>query len=436
MESSCKLERSFIGVSVDSRLHRPENLFFALPGERTDGHHFLEEISHLGAAAAVVRKDYKDSSYGLSLIYVDDPLLALQNLAKAVLGQSQMRVIGVTGSVGKTTTKDFITTLLKEKFHLASSPGNSNSQVGLPLTILNHTLGDEEILVLEMGMTHKGQINTLVNISQPECVLITSVALVHACNFESLEEIAWAKGEILAHPKTKLGIIHRDLIDYENISKIGLCKKISFSYDHPLADYTICSNHCDTLAINFHNHRMELGRFPIVGKHHQTNFLAALACAHYFGLSWQEISKGMSQLSLPHLRGEHIEKEGIIFINDSYNAAEISLKAALENIPQPQSGGRKVAVLADMLELGKFSQKAHSAIGNYSLDFVDLMFCYGQECRHIAECWQKANRPVQWFLNNKELLSALKKNLKKNDVVLIKGSRGMQLYNLLNEWEQ
>lgn len=432
----CSKNALCCGVSVDSRLHQSDNLFFALSGAKTDGHQYLEEVALKGAAGAVVKNDYPGPDYGLTLIYVEDPLVALQNLAKNILQRSKARVIGVTGSLGKTTTKDFLTTILKEKYVVASSPGNSNSQIGLPLAILNHTDGYEDIVVLEMGMTHPGQIRKLIEIVPPECVIITSVALVHACNFNSLDEIVFAKAEILEHPNTKVAIVNRDIINYSKIEKVGTCRKISFAFNNPLADYSVHSQEIENLSVKFKDEIFHLGTFPVRGKHHQTNFMSVVACARYFDMDWDEITAGMGKLVLPALRGREVVKDGILFINDSYNAAELSVKAALENLPAPtQPGGRKIAVLADMLELGQFSEKAHNEIGNHALNFVDLMFCYGTECRHILDCWQKANRPVQWFLQREELIPALRAHMKTGDVVLIKGSRGTQILKLLDELE-
>lgn len=428
-------ERIFSGVSVDSRLHQPENLFFALSGCKTDGHHYLSEIAAKGAAAAVVKETYQGPDYGLDLLFVPDPLQALQSLCRKVLKKSKARIVSVTGSLGKTSTKDFLATVLNEKFKVSASPGNSNSQVGLPLAILNHSDGSEDILVLEMGMTHPGNISKLVEIAPPECAIITSIAYVHACNFDSLEQIAMAKAEILQHPDTRFAIINRDIENYSDIIKIGSCSKVSFSYENPLADYTAFQDDSGNLHINFHDETHGLGRFPIRGKHQQTNFLSVVACARYFGLSWEQIALGMSKLKLPFLRGQEIEKDGILFINDSYNAAELSVKAALENLPPPKNGGRKVAALSDMLELGIHSERSHRSIAAHALMFVDLMFCYGEESRHILNCWQEAGRPVQWFNQREDMVKALKMALKAGDVVLIKGSRGTQISKLLDDWE-
>ena len=317
-------------------------------------------------------------------------------------------------------------------------------------------------------MTHKGNISRLLEIAAPECVCITAVAMVHACNFESLEEIALAKAEILHHPKTKLAILNREISNFDELMKLGSCEKVSFAFKNPLATYEIISEKkgpgpCDPAILNLQScyrerrvrvqsiesqdrrglapfffrckeEIIQLGEFPLTGKHNRSNFLAAIACARYFGLSWREISSGMQKLKLPELRGQLIEKEGVLFINDAYNAAPISVKAALENLPSGTSG-RKIAVLADMLELGKFSEELHREIGNYAMNFVDTLFCCGQEARYIDASWKKVKREAHWFSNRQELAYALKKYLKSGDVVLIKGSRGTEISKIIDDME-
>ena len=191
----------------------------------------------------------------------------------------------------------------------------------------------------------------------------------------------------------------------------------------------------DKLTISFHGCVYDLGLFPLRGQHNRLNFLAAVACAKYFNLDWNEIESGIKKLVLPPLRWEMVEKNGILFINDSYNASPMAVKMALENMPKPEPGGRKIAVLADMKELGQFSEMLHREVAQDALKFVDHMFCYGIECRQILDCWQTANRPVQWFPQLEDLTPALRNHLKTGDVVLIKGSRSTKISKLLEELE-
>lgn len=421
-----------LGYSTDSRLVRPGDLFFALKGEKADGHNFLHEVKQKGAVAAVVARSYQGKC-DLPFLAVNDPLHALQELAHAVLMLSSVRIVGITGSIGKTSTKEFTTTLLSMKYRVAHSPGNSNSQVGIPLSILNHTTGNEEALVLEMGMSHPGNITRLVQIAPPEVAVITHVAHVHACNFESIEEISLAKGEILSHPSTRLGILYRDMPGYAQISQIGNCHKLSFSTTSPLADYGLDPSNPQLIQARIEKQTIEIGPLPIPGKHNQHNLMAAVAVARHFNVSWEEIKEGVTRLSLPEKRLQFVRQKEILFLNDSYNASELSVKAALETLPQPQGNGRKIAVLGSMMELGKFSEACHQRVGEYALDFVEEMYCVGEECLPIQEVWKKAKRPVFWFKTRGELIASLKVSLKKEDVVLLKGSRSKEMWKVLEE---
>ena len=392
---------------MDSRHAKPGNLFFALKGERTDGHAFLEDVAKKGCSAAVVAKNYDGPDYGLVIIRVDDVLHTLQMLAKSVLEESTSRIIAVTGSLGKTTTKDFIHSLLKHKYRVAASPGNYNSQIGLPLAILNHLKGDEEFVILEMGMTEAGQINKLVNIAPPEIAVITTVALVHAENFDSLKEIALAKGEIFSHPKTHVAIMHREMEFYEELTQIGTCRKIP-----------VVSRSC---------------QLAVQGVHNQQNFMVAATVVHVLGMEWDEIENASQSLTLPERRLERVERQGVLFINDSYNAAVPSVKSALASIPQPGPGGRRIAFLGTMPELGKFSDQCHREVGEFSLNCVDKMYCLGLECQPIYETWKKAKRPVLWSIERAELVESLSNELREGDVVLLKGANKLRLWEVIDD---
>lgn len=421
------------GVSVDSRLSAVGDLFFALPGAKTDGHSYLSEAASKAASAAVVKKGYAGSDYGLPLIYSDDVLASLQLLAKTYLKMSQTQVIAVTGSLGKTTTKDFITTLLKDKYRLSSSPGNSNSQIGLPLAIMNHLTLDDEILILEMSMTHPGQIAKLVDIAPPAIAVITMVALVHACNFNSIQDIAKAKAELFGHPDTRLGIYPKECDMDKVLSGSGTCKKVSFSVSMPEADYHLTSQDKHMTIKCPKGECQQFNLLALPGAHNRHNFLAAAVTARHVGMSWDEIRARQVSLVLPERRMQIVEKFGAVFVNDSYNASEISLKAALSSLPKPKGSGKRIAVVGEMLELGKFSRDCHRAVGEHALKTVDSMLCLGQDCEPIYECWKAAGRPVYWSLDRSQVVAALRSQLQSDDVVLLKGSRSKGMWNVLDE---
>ncbi len=421
------------GYCTDSRLLKSGELFFALKGERVDGHHYLSDVQRKGAIAAVVSKEYQGHFPNLPLLVVEDPLHALQELAHAALLRCSTRIVAITGSIGKTSTKEFTKTLLATKYRVAASPGNSNSQVGVPLTILNHTTGEEEVLILEMGMTTPGHIFRLVQIAPPEVAVITTVALVHACNFESIEDIAWAKAEILSHPHTRLGILHRDICNFAEICRVGNCHKISFSTTSVDADYALDPSDSYRIQAHLEKQTIFLGKLPIPGKHNLHNLLAASAVARHFNVSWEEIKQAIATIVLPERRLQFVQHKDVLFLNDSYNASELSVKAALETLPDPQGEGRKIAVLGSMLELGKFSQDCHHRVGEFALQHIEQLYCLGEECLPIYDLWKKAGRPVQLFMNRADLVDCLRKELRPSDVVLLKGSRSKELWKVLEE---
>lgn len=430
LHSSCTQARSIKGFSIDSRQVQSGHIFFAIKGQRVDGHDFLEEVSGRGATAAVVDRGYTGPDYGMNLLRVVDVVEALQTLARHSIERHPAKIVAITGSVGKTTTKEFLLRLLLRKFRVSASKGNHNSQIGLPFTILNDLSGLEEVLVLEMGMTKPGHISQLLSIAPADVAAITSIALVHAENYDSLEHIARTKAEIFSNPRTRLGILHRDIVNYEELLQVGNCRKVSFS-SHQEADYTL-TRVDGQLAIGFagENYRIEA---PEMGGHLQHNLLAAVSIAHTLGLQWEQIVEVIPTLTLPERRMQVVEKMGITFVNDSYNACEDSVKAALDHMPLPKEGGRRVAILAHMPELGKFSEECHHRVGLHALERVDLLFCLGEECRPFVDIWQKREREVYHFTDRKELLSVLNAFLKPNDVALIKGANVKRMWEILDE---
>ncbi|MGA8165462.1 MAG: UDP-N-acetylmuramoyl-tripeptide--D-alanyl-D-alanine ligase [Waddliaceae bacterium] len=421
------------GFCVDSRLLSPNTIFFALQGNRVDGHAFIPEAAAKGAVAAVVDRRYRGANLPIPLIYTDNVAELLQLLAQIVLQRRAVKIVGVTGSVGKTTTKDFIATLLTPDYHVFSSLGNRNSQIGLPLTILNDTTGEEDILVLEMSMDAPLHIHRLVQIAPPDIAVITSVALVHAFHFETLGGIAKAKGEIFSHPKTSLGILSRDIRHFSDLCKIGSCDKVSFSVNTSAADVCLVEKKGVLWVREQRGKWIELKALPVYGRHNRHNFLAAVAVARNLGISWPRIRRAMQLLTLPENRCTIVEREGITFVNDAYNASIPSVKAALADLPNPKPWGRKIAVLGEMKELGKFSVSCHRQVGEYALDYVDSMWCVGEECQPIVECWEKARRPVAWCKKRSEIVELLRDEIRMGDVVLLKGSRALEMDKVLPE---
>lgn len=400
--SGCDLQVS--GYQIDSRNIRPGDLFFALKGEKNDGHDFLEEVRKKGAIGAVVAKSYSGPDYGLVLLKVEDVAFSLRDLARISLLGSSLQIVGITGSVGKTTTKDFTATLLEGKYRVGKTLQSQNSKLTLPLTVLNRS-HDIEVLVLEMGMSEPGDIQRLVEMAPPDIAVITHVALAHAAYFPGgLPEIAKGKGEIFSHPKTRMAIFDREFL------KFGIeihCEKQIFSP----ADFD---------------------GMPFKEPHILHNLGAAIEVARAMKMSDEEIQKQIPHLQLPKMRFEQLKKDGIHFINDAYNANPESMRAALFSLGMIKTDGKRIAVLGTMKELGSFSHSQHQEIGRFAQKYVDHLLVLGEEARPLVDTFCEEKQLGEFFLNHKEIARRLKEIAKDGDVVLIKGSRSMNMDTILD----
>lgn len=417
--------------SIDSRLVQKGDLFFALTGKKVDGHDFLKGAMQKGAAAAVVREEYAGKDFGLPLLRVPDVTLALQEIGRKTLASRRSKVIAVSGSMGKTTAKEFIFELLRRSYKVFRSPLSYNSQVTLPLSILKAD-GDEDFLVLEMGMSERGDLEKLIAIAPPHIAVVTTVTNQHTKNFDKgLLGIANEKADLFTHPSTQLGIFHYDAPHQEVLAQKGSCPKVSFSLETPSADYF--------LAPFFHEGRAILRtpcgeeitfslKLPL--RPHYQNFLAASIAARFAGISWEEIREIAPTLTLPPMRFERVEKRGIVFINDAYNANPDAMCAALAHLPP--TAGKTIAVLSEMDALGEGSEGKHAQVGHVALAHVDHLLCLGERCSEMQRVWQEAKRDVQLFHSKKELAAALFALVKQGDVVLLKGARSYALNEILD----
>lgn len=413
------------GVATDSRHVVVGQLFVALKGAKVDGHDYVAEALANGAIACLVEEHF--TLPDAPLIHVNDPLIALQAIARWHLNRGGAQVIAITGSLGKTTTKEFLYALLKSKYKTACTSGNQNSQVGMSASLINNVQGDEEYIVVEMGMTKPGHIKQLVDIVPPDMALLTEIALVHAENFNSIEGIALAKAEIFSHPKTRLALISQDAPCSAFLQNRANCKTMRYSIKDLQADFSLeVKNDC--LMFN----HQKLPHISLPAPHVYLNLLAACAMACCCKMTVDEIGQALSTIKMPEKRLEVVTKAGICFINDSYNAAEASLKAALSYIKSMQNAQRKIAVIGQMRELGSFSESCHTSVGLHALDCVDRIYCLGEECAPIARVCKEANKPCKWFTDFSELAVTLKNELQEDDLVLLKGSRSNGLWRILD----
>jgi len=421
------------GFKQDSQGVVPGDLFFAIKGDKVDGHVYLKEVAGRGGVAAVVSKGYVGEGYGLCLLRVEDVIGALHKLAKIVQKSRSERIIGVTGSVGKTTTKEFIATLLEAKFRVDKTPGNANSQVGLPLSILNGA-GDRDVFVMEMGMSQPHEIEKLIAIAPPEIAVVTKVALAHAAYFpDGLTGVAAAKNEILSHPLTQFGILNHQVAKFPSSNR-GSCLKLTYGLEEETAECSLMlCKEADRYYIKDREGRSPAFQLPFTASHLRENFLGATAVARAMGMQWSEIIEQAQKLTVFKRRFERVERDGIVFINDSYNANATSMRAALTNLPCPLLGGRKIAVLGAMKELGTFTEESHRDVAKIALETVDLLLCFGEECMTMVDVFERAKRPVEHFLEFDAIKRRVYELAGSGDVVLLKGSNSMQLWRVLEE---
>ncbi len=420
------------GAAIDSRLVKADDVFFALPGQHVDGHAFLSEVAKKHAALAIVHESYHGDP-GLPLLHVADVQATLHELAHIMLKKSSSKVIAITGSVGKTTTKEFAKTLLSSNYSVFASPRSYNSQATLPLSILLAD-GNEDFLILEMGMSEPGQIAKLVKTAPPDVALLTTVALQHVDLFpDGLAGIAREKAAIFSHEKTKLGLIHHEMPFFDMAFKSGSCPKKTFSYLSPEADFYMEMRKGCVIVYPKGDAPIQLHPTLPIKVYHQ-NLTAAIALARYLEVPWSLIQEAVYSLKLPAMRFEKVELSGITFINDAYNANPDAMKAALESLPKPKAGGKTIAVLGEMNALGIYAEGGHASVAQSALNYADLLLSLGGHCLTMKRIWDENKKPAEHFENRSSLEEYLIKVAKPGDVVLLKGSRALALDEVLKRF--
>lgn len=425
------------GCSIDTRSLQPGNLFFALTGEKRDGLQFVPEAFHKGAVAAVIPQQENLNVDG-TLIAVEDPLAALQQLACYVRETVNFPVVAVTGSNGKTTTKDMIASVLSTAGRTLKSTGNYNNEIGLPLTLLGLE-PTHKAAVLEMGMRGLGQISFLCRIARPTIGVITNIGTAHFELLGSRENIARAKGELLEYlPRDGFAVLNGDDPWCRELQSLYSGRVVFYGLDSPAevrgeqVTYLQGRRGMEfTVRLGSQSRRVFL---PVLGKQNARNALAAIAVGHTLGLGPDKIIAGLSNLDLSSMRLEiTLCPGGVTLINDAYNANPSSMKMALEVLGEIQAK-RKIAVLGDMLELGELELEAHREIGKEAVAAgLDILITVGERARQIAaEAVRNGlnKQFVQSFEKQEEARPLLVSLLKDGDALLVKGSRGMELDSL------
>lgn len=423
-------EKMVENVEFDSRKITANSLFVPLAGER-DGHDFVRQAIDGGAIAALWSKPLNQAPEEIPVIQVDDVLTALQDLAKYYLTIVDPDVIAVTGSNGKTTTKDMVAAVLGQKFRTYKTQGNYNNNIGLPYTIL-HMPEDTEKLILEMGMNHFGEIEELSSIANPDIAAITLIGEAHIENLGSREGIAKAKMEITNH-LAEDGLL---LIPAQEPLLTPLTKKLTQTIITFGIDEGIISGHLVDGKPNetLFTVRDETFRIPVIGSYNVTNALIAIGVGSWYGMTYGEMAVGLADFQMTQNRTQWVNAaNGADILSDVYNANPTAMALVLDtfaNVKQPD--GKKLVVLADMLELGEDSTRMHASMAKHiDGDKLTEVFLYGPEMRVLFEALreQQPNLRVQYFdvTQMDELIQAVKDELEPQDLVLLKGSNSMEL---------
>jgi UDP-N-acetylmuramoyl-tripeptide--D-alanyl-D-alanine ligase len=397
---------------IDTRAIEPGDLFVGLRGERVDGGRFAADALAAGAWGVLVAPEHAAGLTGVVLT-APDPLAALQRLATAWRRELDAAVIGVTGSVGKTSTKQLIAALVARQRRVAANPANWNTEIGLPLAVLAAP-PETEVLVLEMGMRGFGQIDELARIAEPDVGVITNIGPVHLELVGSLEGVAKAKGELLAHVPVAVVPADEPLLDPYLGPELDV---VRFGSDVALEDFDP-----PRVAILARELRVEL-EVPFTARHQLVNLTAAVAAAQAVGVE----PSGAVDVSFGALRGEHIAlPSGVLVINDCYNANPLSMRAALDDLAtQAPDGGRRLAVLGDMLELGSGESEEHRALGEYAASSgVDVLVAVGPLSRSLPEAFGGESYTAADAAEAADVVSRI---VRPGDVVLVKASRGIGL---------
>ncbi|KJL02455.1 MULTISPECIES: UDP-N-acetylmuramoyl-tripeptide--D-alanyl-D-alanine ligase [Priestia] len=426
------------GVSIDTRTIQQGNLYIPIKGERFNGHTFVDKATENGAVATLWNKDEENPPTDISVILVDDTLEALQQLAKSYRHELDIKVVGITGSNGKTTAKDMVKAVLDTTYCVLKTDGNFNNHIGMPLTILRL---DEthDIAVLEMGMSSRGEIEFLSNLAEPDVAIITNIGESHLQDLGSRDGIAEAKLEITSGLAPTGQLVYNGdepLLTSRVVNPLFETVTFGSSEQNDLYPSAISA---EELGTTFTVSRETTYSFfiPVLGKHNVHNALSAIAVGHYFGLDNETIAKGLKELKLTNMRMELVKRtDGLTFINDAYNASPTSVKAAITLMHDLEGYKQKILVLGDMLELGDQEKEFHKEVGEFiQAEKIDYVLTYGPLSVEIEQGAKNnfAEDKVMHFEEKDELVKKLTAITTREDVVLVKASRGMKLEEVISK---
>lgn len=419
------------GWSVDSRTLRPGDLYFALRGPNHDGHAYVAEVLAKGAVAAVVDREVE----GAPVLRVEDSLVALQSLASSARREWGGDVVGVTGSAGKTTTKDVIAEMLSEGLKPGKTEGNLNNHVGLPLSLLR--IDDQaRVAVLEMGMNHAGEIRALAEIARPNVGVVTNVGWAHIESFDSIEGIAAAKRELIeALPRDGTAVLNADDPRVAAFSTSHTGQVVTFG-ESEKAMVRAEDVKFSEAGVTF---RVGATRFEssLTGRHSVSNLLAGIAVAGIFGITPDRLTDRVRNIQPGKMRGERLQHRGILVFNDCYNSNPDAARAMLA-VLRDTPARRRIAVLGEMLELGRWAEPLHRDVGNYAAECgIDVLVgLRGAACYMLDAAKRSGLRAdAAFFFDDPVPAGQLVGSLAQpGDAVLFKGSRGVHVERALEQF--
>jgi UDP-N-acetylmuramoyl-tripeptide--D-alanyl-D-alanine ligase len=435
-----------LGYSIDSRTIAPGELFFAIRGERLDGHDFVDAALARGAVAAVVARDYvaQPPSPARPLLVVADTLSALQTLARAVRKMWNKPLVAITGSAGKTTTKEAVARLLAVKFGVLKSEANLNNHFGLPLQLLKLD-SEHDIAVVELGMNHAGEIAALAAIAEPDIAAVTCVAPVHLGFFDSLAGIARAKYELIeALPRSGTAVLNAD---DEYVSQFGRDfpgHVITFGIARPadvrgenVRELGVEGSEFDLVWQASEAREAARVRLPLLGRHNVYNALAAAAVALDRGLTVDEAAGALGNLAPSDKRGQVLQVAGAMVINDCYNSNPRALNYVVDALAGMAASGRRIVVAGEMLELGPASGELHRQAGAHMADRgVDIVIGVRGAAREIVAAFREQGLAAEFVETPEAAGEWLAREVRPGDLVLLKASRGVRLEKALETWQR
>ncbi|GAA0371813.1 UDP-N-acetylmuramoyl-tripeptide--D-alanyl-D-alanine ligase [Bacillus horti] len=428
------------GVSIDTRTLKPQNLYVPIKGERFNGHHFLDKAIEQGATATLWSiNEPKPNVQDFPVIYVQDTLLALQQLAHEYRKQLKTKVIGITGSNGKTSTKDILAAMLSKKYRTQKTKGNLNNHIGVPLTLLE-LKEDTEMAVVEMGMSAKGEIEKLAKMAALDVAILTNIGEGHLDTLHSKENILQAKLEIVTglkedglvvfngdDPYLQHGLGKRGALPHTIESKTFGMKSAHSIY--PTAFVT------EERGVFFTINDLNSPRIflPMLGKHQMINALGALVVAKHFNVSYAHIQKGLNHMEVTGMRNEWIQLDDFTILSDCYKSDPMSIRASLDILYGVKGFTSKIVVLGDT---GQYDVSLHEKLGKeLSTQHIDYVLTVGSLAKHIAKtaATRFSQGHVIFCADQDELLFEIKKVISKGSIILVKGSRGNQLEHTVSK---